>query len=99
VLTGWVVTGNVTLVAPLRTVTLAGMVMIEGEPFVRVMTESPCAEPVSNTVPVDGFPPPTVGGLNVTEDMITGGCRTVTESTCVTPPNVALMLTVTLETT
>jgi len=78
--TATVVTGNVALVPPGGTVTLAGtaaaVLSLEREttaPPVR-------ACPLSMTVPVEGDPPMTLVGLSVSEGKVGGGGVTVREA-------------------
>jgi hypothetical protein len=68
-----VVTGKVALVAPAGTVTLAGTVATAVLLLASVTTAPPAgAGPVSVAVPVDGFPPWTLVGLNPTELRLAG---------------------------
>jgi hypothetical protein len=63
---------NVAVVAPANTVTLAGTVA-NAFPLDRVTTEPPTgAAGVIVTVPVDEFPPSTLGGFKTRFDTVTG---------------------------
>ena len=67
--TGLVVTGNVALLAPADTVTLAETVAANVLSLLSDTTAPPeGAGPLNVTVPVEGLPPATVDGLTVTED-------------------------------
>jgi len=82
-----VLTVNVALLAPAKTVTLAGTLAAPLS-----LASSTCAPPVSAgplnvTVPVeDCAPPVTLVGFNVSEDKVGGACgSTVSEAVLVTP--------------
>jgi hypothetical protein len=82
-----VLTVNVALLAPAKTVTLAGTLAAPLS-----LVSSTCAPPVSAgplnvTVPVeDCAPPVTLVGFNVREDKVGGACgSTVSEAVLVTP--------------
>ena len=67
--TGVVVTGNVTLLAPAATVTLAGTLAADELSLLRETTAPPRgAAPLSVTVPVEGLPPRTLDGLRERDD-------------------------------
>src|SRR5437016_2283817 len=69
--TAVVATGNLALLAPAGTVTLAGTVATDVLLLDRVTTAPPLgAAPLSVTRPVDGTPPLTVVGVSVTEDKV-----------------------------
>ena len=86
--------GKVALVAPAGTVTLAGVVATDVRLLERAMTAPPvCAGALSVTVPVEGLPPPTVGGFAVSDDKITGGCKTVSAAVRVELPSEAEIVT------
>jgi hypothetical protein len=86
-----VVIGNVAVVAPAATVTLAGTVATEVRLLDSVTTIPPAgAGPFSVTVPVDGFPPCTVLGLRVRVDNV--GALTVRVARRVVPRYVAEIL-------
>jgi hypothetical protein len=81
-----VLTVNVTLVAPLATVTLDGTVataalLLESE----TRAPPPGAGALRVTVPVDEFPPVTLVGETLTEDRVAGGGVTVSDVVRVTP--------------
>ena len=87
VVTALVVTVNVALLAPARTVTLEGTLAAPLS-----LVSSTCAPPViagplSVTVPVEDCAlPVTLVGFNVTEDKVGGACgSTVSEAVLVTP--------------
>src|SRR2546422_10707763 len=62
------------LVAAAATVTLAGTVATAAFPLERVTTAPPAgAGPLRVTVPVDGLPADTLGGLRLREGSVTGG--------------------------
>jgi hypothetical protein len=66
--TGLVVAVNVAIVAPARTVTLAGTWAAAGLFEVRLTTAPPVgAGPLSVTVPVEGLPPTTEVGVRLME--------------------------------
>jgi hypothetical protein len=66
-----VATWNAALLAPAGTVTLAGTVAIDLLLLESVTTAPPLgAVPLRVTRPLDGTPPLTVVGLNVTEDSV-----------------------------
>ncbi len=66
-----VVIGYVAVVAPAATVTLAGTWATAGRLLDSVTTNPPAgAGPFSVTVPVDGFPPCTLLGLIVCNDIV-----------------------------
>ena len=93
-LTATVVIGNVALVDPAGTVTVAGTEATAGWLLERATTAPPAAAaPLKVTVPVEGLLPPTVGGFAVTDASVTGGWRTVKEALRVAPPNVAEIVT------
>jgi hypothetical protein len=92
-ITGYVVTGKVALAAP------AGMVMLEGTvaagvfPLERVTSAPPAgARALRATVPVDGVPPRTELGLNVTDAIVVG--ETVRFADADVTPSEAVTLTV-----
>ena len=69
---------KVVLVAPTGTVTFAGGAATNGLLLDRETSAPPDgAGPLRVTVPVAGFPPPTVTGLAVSDDNVTGGGVTV----------------------
>ena len=83
--TALVRTVNEALVPPAGTVTLAGTVATPTLLLERATAAPPLGAWALNvTVPVDEFPPVTLGGLNVNE-VSTGGI-TVSEAVCVMPP-------------
>ncbi len=71
-------TGNVAVVAPLGTVTVAGTVPIHGLLLIKKTTTPPAgAGAVRVTVPVAILPGETVEGLRVNEDSPNGGCGVI----------------------
>ena len=96
--TGAVVTGNVALVAPAATVTLAGTVAADVLLLVRVTAAPPAgAAPLNVTVPVEEAPPVTLDGLNERPEGI--GALTVKVADLVVPLNSPEMLDVVLAAT
>ena len=92
--TGLVVTGNVALVAPADTVTLAGTVAANVLSLDSDTTAPPeGAGPLSVTAPVEGLPPTTLDGFtpNVLNTAATG--VTVRGAVRVTPPYTAEIVT------
>ncbi len=74
VVTALVVTVKVALVAPARTVTLAGTVATAVLLLERVTTAPPLgAGPLSVTVPCEGLLPTTLPGLRASEERLTAG--------------------------
>ena len=81
-LTVELVTVKVAVVAPARTVTLAGTVAAEGLLLASVTTAPPVgATPFNVTVPVEVVPPITAVGLRDTEEIAAG--LTVNVALCV----------------
>src|SRR5262245_35091473 len=81
-----VVTGNVALVAPAPTVTLAGTAATAPLLLDKVTTvPPPGAGPLNVAVPVDGDPPTTVAGLSVSDESESGGASTVIVAVRVAP--------------
>ena len=73
-LTVFVLTVNVTLVAPAGTVILFGTLAAEGLLLDRETVAPPAgAAPLSVTVPVDEVPPTTVLGLKLTDESVGAG--------------------------
>ena len=69
VLTALVVTGNVTLIAPAATVTLAGTVAAAVSPLDIVTVAPPVGAALLRvTVPVEELPPVTVAGFTLSPD-------------------------------
>ena len=84
--TATVVTGNVAVILPPGTVTLAGTVATEGLLLDSVTTTPPLgAGPLSVTVPVEPLPPTTEDGLKDRETSATGGGFTVRGEDWMTP--------------
>ena len=86
VATALVLTVKVAVVAPARTVTLAGTVaavlLLDRE------TSAPPvgAGPLSVTVPVEELPPVTLAGLRLSEESVVAGGVTVSTAVWVPPP-------------
>ena len=71
VVTALVLTMNVALLAPAATVTLAGTVAVDVLLLERETVAPPAgAGPLSVTVPVEGDPPVTLVGFNVSEERV-----------------------------
>lgn len=89
--TAVVVIGNVAVVAPAATVTVAGTeAAVTLEPRLTTFPPGP-AGPRSVTVPIVEFPPTTVAGARV--KLANGAGLTVKTTVLVTDPNVAVMVT------
>jgi len=87
-------TVKVALVAPAATVTLAGTVVTAVLLLAKATTAPPaCAAALRVTVPVEGFPPPTLVGFRLKEERVAGGGDTVSTADFVTPPNTAEIVT------
>ena len=86
-----VLTVKIALVAPARTVTLAGTVATAVLLLERDTTAPPVgAGPLSVTVPVEGVPPMTLLGFTVSEVRLApadGVGVTVSEAVCCMPPD------------
>ena len=85
--TALVLTVNVALLAPAATVAVAGTVAAAVLPLIRETTAPPAgAGPLSVTVPVEGDPPVTLVGFNVSEESVGRACgSTVSEAVLVAP--------------
>jgi hypothetical protein len=98
--TGWVVTVKLALDAPSKTVTFAGVEATEGLPLDKVTSAPPAgAGPVRVTVPVAGFPPPTVDGLTVSDKIPSVEGVTVNVAFLVWPPKEPEIVTLVVELT
>lgn len=94
--TALVATVKLTLSEPAGTVTLAGMVAAALSELCSVTTAPPDgADPLSTTVPVDGFPPVTSKGSRKKEftPVAAGVARTVNSLVSVVAPSVAEIVT------
>jgi hypothetical protein len=87
VVTALVLTVNVALLAPAATVAVAGTVAAAVLPLISETTAPPVgAGPLSVTVPVEGDPPVTLVGFNVSEESVGRACgNTVSEAVLVAP--------------
>ena len=84
--TAMVLTVNVALLAPARTVTLEGTLAAPLSLASITCAPPVSAGPLSVTVPVDCAPPVTLVGLSVSEERVGRACSTtVSEAVLVTP--------------